>query len=209
MNSNLFVANAQTNSKNISYEVIVDTILPEHANSFVNVEKFEELCRIGCPNFNRKWSCPPFAPPYPEFINGWKYLYVFWFRVETDQFSYINNDYLKIKAANSILKSRADKFLRSMSKLHGQYISTGSCRLCKPCRRKIDLPCAHPETMSYSFEAMGVNVEQLVHSCFNCELLWYRRGHLPRYTSVIAGLLANEAISFEEIKSQHQFLIPE
>jgi len=117
-------------------------------------------------------------------------------------FHYIKSDSLKIKAANSILKSRLDKALRLLSDRYGNYISSGSCRLCKPCRCRSGLPCGHPDKMSCSFEALGMDVGRLTESCLDHELLWYSKGNLPKYTSVAGGLLTNDKIDGNQIEKQ-------
>lgn len=186
-----------------SYAVEIVEIEPHLLKSYLNKEYFDELCMHGCPNYDKKWSCPPFAPVYMDFIKKWKKLFVVYMQINLKQFSYIKNDYLKIKAANVILKSRADKFLRKMAKQYGNYISTGSCRLCRPCKCKIGLPCAHPDIMTYSLEALGIDVSQLVDKCFNKSLLWYKPHCLPEYTSVVCGLLTNAKITAEDIQEEY------
>lgn len=168
-----------------------------------NRKYFQYLCANGCPNYAQKWSCPPFSPSFREFVAGWDSLFVLYMRIDTDQFAYIKNDYLKIKAANSILKSRADRFLRKMAEQYGRFISTGSCRLCKPCKCKTNVPCAHPEKMTYSFEALGVDVNALVNRCFQKPLLWYKPHNLPAYTSVVCGLLTNKPLSIKTLQDEY------
>ena len=176
---------------------------PQGCLEYEAYETFSNLCSVGCRNYNKKWSCPPFSPSFHDFSFGWEKLFVLYMRIDTKQFSYIKNDYLKIKAANSILKSRADKFLRFMAALHGIFISTGSCRLCKPCKCSMNLPCARPKAMTYSFESLGVNVSALVDLCFSKPLLWYKQKHLPEYTSVVCGLLTNNLISSEVLCGEY------
>lgn len=96
-----------------------------------------------------------------------------------------------MKAANSILKSRIDKALRNSMDENEFYISTGSCRLCKSCKKKTGKPCAYPERRTYSYEALGIDVSSLTMDLFQKELLWYKAKHLPEYTAVVAGLLTN------------------
>ena len=91
-----------------------------------------------------------------------------------------------------MLKSRVDRTLRMCITDGEKYVSTGSCRLCKPCRKKLEEPCAHPAIRTFSFEALGVNVSTMVKDIFDVNLLWYKRGLLPLYTCVVAGLLTNE-----------------
>lgn len=154
-------------------------------------QKFDLLCETGCPNYNNKWSCPPLSPSYSKFSSKYDNIIVVVISTKLEQFSYIKNDYLKVKAANTIMKSRVDKTLRSFISEDCFYISTGSCRMCKPCKRKLNQPCAHLDKMTYSFEALGINVSEMVSDLFDFELKWYKKKSLPEYTSVVAGLLFN------------------
>lgn len=203
MASGFFVATAHTKSALIQYNIELCSLTPKDCFPLEDKETFRVLCAEGCTNYKRKWSCPPYSPSFHNFTSEWNKLYVLYMRINTDQFSYIKNDYLKIKAANSILKSRADKFMYKMAKQHGRYISTGSCRLCKPCKCKINMPCAHPAEKTYSFEALGVNVSGLVNMCFQEPLLWYKPKSLPKYTSVVCGLLTNESLSVEFLEDEY------
>lgn len=203
MANGIFIATAHTKSAWIRYIIELCSLTPKDCFSLEDKETFRGFCADGCTNYKRKWSCPPYSPSFYDFTSEWNKLYVLYMRINTDQFSYIKNDYLKIKAANSILKSRADKFLCKMAKQHGRYISTGSCRLCKPCKCKINMPCAHPDEMTYSFEALGVDVGALVNMCFQKPLLWYKPQSLPKYTSVVCGLLTNESLSIESLEDEY------
>lgn len=182
--------NAKTLQKSILYQVKVKEINQQSIYKYCDKDKCNYLCKIGCPNFKRKWSCPPNAPSYIEFAKEFNYLTVIILSTQLRQFSYIENDYLKIKAANVILKSRIDKALRQIISKDLKYISTGSCRLCKSCNYKKGLPCKHPDIMTYSYEALGVNVQDMVHDVFDYQLLWYKKGYLPEYTSVVTGVLS-------------------
>jgi len=203
-----FLSQASTNSATIGYSVEIHACSPNCCFNYVNTEKIHKLCEEGCQNYGLKWSCPPYAPLFNDFVKGWKKLFILYMRTDMSQFEYIKNDYLKIKAANIVLKSRADKFLRQMAAKHGSYISTGSCQLCKPCRHKKDLPCAHPELMTYSFEAMGINVGQLIDTFFQKPLLWYKSHCLPEYTSIVCGLLTNAEITVDYLSNEYLSLMP-
>ena len=206
MASSVFVTTT-TSGRTIAYSIDICMLDPASIINLSKCDYFQALCKNGCPNYAQKWSCPPFAPSYEKYIAGWNYLAAFFFQADMSQFSYIKNNYLKIKAANSILKSRADRYLRHMAAQYGTYISTGSCRLCKPCKCKLQLPCAHPQKMSFSFEALGIDVGTFVESYFNSELLWYKHGHLPKYTSVVCGLLTNNDICIDYLVTEYKNLI--
>jgi len=205
-----FMAKANTPHTELIYSVNIYISNAESLFIITDKTKFDAMCFSGCPNYNKKWSCPPFAPVYNRFAIGWKYLYIFYLQIEMDQFVYIKNDYLKIKAANSILKSKADKYIRKMALMYGKYISTGSCRLCRPCKCKNGQPCAKPEAKTYSYEAMGIDVNTLVESYFNNKLLWYKRGQLPEYTSIVCGILSNELYAINILQDEYtNFIIHE
>jgi len=193
----------KTNSADILYFVDFCVESVNRVSAHIDKEKFDELCLTGCPNFNKKWSCPPYAPSFLDFTKNWETLCVLYAYTNMSQFAYIKNDYLKIKAANVILKSRIDGFLRQISSKYGNYISTGSCRLCKPCKCKLQLPCKRPVKMTYSFEAMGVNVGSLVDEFFQKPLLWYSQNNLPEYTSVVCGLLTNLKITENNLRDEY------
>lgn len=195
---------ATTKSATIQYTIEVCLYAPALCIRYEDKAKFDNLCKVGCPNYACKWSCPPYAPLFADFALKWEKLYLVFMYVDLLQFSYIKNDYLKVKAANSMLKSRADQFIRKMAGLHGSCISTGSCRLCKPCKCKLDMPCAHPDLMAYSFEALGINVGQMVEDCFQKQLIWYRQHCLPQYTSVVCGILTNENLSDEYLRDSYK-----
>lgn len=203
MDNGIFTATAYTKSAQIHYTAEICELVPTDCFSLENKEIFRKLCAEGCANYKMKWSCPPYSPSFCDFTSDWNKLYVLYMRVSTEQFPYIKNDYIKIKAANSILKSRADKFLRKLSIHYGHYISTGSCRLCKPCKCKKDAPCAHPNEMTYSFESLGIDVSGLINMCFKNPLLWYKPQSLPKYTSVVCGLLTNEVLSTEFLEDEY------
>ncbi len=199
----VFECSALSKSGEKSYTVEIVETQPQLLESYIDKKYFEQLCMQGCPNYNKKWSCPPFSPVYDDFTKGKKKLFLFYLHINMLQFSYIKNNYLKIKAANMMLKARADKFLCQIASEYGGYISTGSCRLCKPCKCKSGLPCAHPNRMTFSFESLGIDVGQLVNAYFDRPLLWYKSGVLPEYTSVVCGLLTNKMITTKDLCQEY------
>ena len=199
-----FTCQAISKSATIAYTVEICATSGDTCMKYEDKQKFDDLCRNGCPNYSHKWSCPPYAPPFERLASKWKNLYIVFIHADMEQFSYIKNDYLKVKAANSMLKSRADRFIREMARLHGEAVSTGSCRLCKPCRCKSGMPCAHPESMAYSFEALGIDVGRLTEDYFQRPLKWYSRQSLPEYTSVVCGILTNEDLSGEYLRAEYE-----
>ena len=193
---------AKTPHGKIPYYGKIRTVSADDIAMYCNKEKFENLCRLGCPNYAKKWSCPPYSPIYNNFADGFQNLCIVLLGLNLDELEYIKQDYLKIKAANSMLKSRVDRVLRSCMDVDEKYISTGSCRLCRVCRKKTGESCAHLTMRTFSFEALGINVSEMVKEVFELDLLWYKRGVLPKYTCVVAGLLTNECFPDQRLVSK-------
>lgn len=190
-----FIVNLNINNHTIQYKVYVTYLRIQELTSFVNVKKYYTLCKTGCINYNQKWSCPPCSPDFISYTHKFNNIFIIMLQTDISNFNYIKNSYLKIKAANSILKSRLEKTVRSFMSKDTHYILSGSCRLCKPCKKKINQKCVHPDKMSYSFEALGINVSELVKNCFQIELQWYSKNNLPEYTCVVGGIISNSYIS--------------
>lgn len=187
----------------VPYSIEICAADPSQCVLFEDKDHFSSLCRSGCKNFDQKWSCPPLAPAFSAISAQWSKLYILYMRMPMSGFSGIKNEYLRIKAANSMLKSRADHYMHRLAVEHGRYISTGSCRRCKPCKLRNGERCAHPLSMAYSFEALGIDVGALVDVYFNHPLLWYQKHRLPEYTSVVCGLLTNEDLPLELLKRKY------
>jgi len=196
---------AVTPNAKIEYQIFIRNVPAKDIAKYEMKDRFA-LCREGCTNYERKWSCPPYAPSYQEFTNDFVNISVCLAMVRLEQFDYIKNDYLKIKAAHTILKSRADKTLRKLTDKDTYYISCGSCRLCKICNCKLQKPCKHPGLMTYSFEAMGINVGDMVIDLFGIPLLWHTKNTLPEYTCVVSGLLSNKEYDLSAIINTMQNL---
>lgn len=162
------------------------------------------LCKTGCTNYGNKWSCPPYSRKITELLltNDYDGAIIICGYINLNDMNYINNSYQRIKAANMILKSKCEKMVRQLEKKLGGYsLLSGSCNLCKPCYKKRGLPCKKPDTMRYSLESTGINVELLMEKYCNHKLLWYKKGHDLQYTSVVTMLLTNNinisGINFE------------
>ena len=180
-----------------SKSVIIDS---NELIAFQEKEYFDGLCKKVCPNYNYKWSCPPCSPSYSDYKNGFPKALLVLFYCNLDQFHYIKTEYMKVKASNSILRSRLDRLMRELEiKYTGKMLTNGSCRLCKTCNKKNSLPCKKPFEMRYSMEALGLNVDKITQHFFGHRLMWYKDKKAPSYSSAVSCLLTNELPAEEEI----------
>ena len=158
---------------------------------------FSTLCKEGCPNYEKKWACPPYSPTFSRYSIDYSRAILVVFYCYLDQFYYTKTEYMRIKASNSILKSRMDKFMRSLEEqVGGKMISNGSCRLCKPCTLKGGTisRCKKPDQMRFSMEALGLDVGGISRDYLKHDLLWYKDKKAPLYSSVVSALITNMQI---------------
>lgn len=170
----------------------------------VSVDKklFTRMCKDGCVNYDKKYSCPPCSPEFGKYLSRHevkaKLMMVVMLVFEIGQLGNCGyKENLKLKIANSIIKTRIEKIMRALEeKINADYgrtsqtrfIGSGACRLCRPCQRKFKRPCKHPDKMRYSLEALGVDCGKLVKDAFGKELKWYKNKKAPEYTAVVCGM---------------------
>jgi predicted metal-binding protein len=166
----------------------------------VNKKLFKQMCKNGCPNYNQKFGCPPLSPSFKDVVKE-KELFLLAMVLKLNQFNKHNyQEYLKIRIANSVLKSRIEKVMRKLEKVtRTKFLSTGACRLCKPCQKKISNPCKHPDKRRYSLESLGVDCNHLTKNAFGLPLKWYKKKKAPEYTTVICGLPIKESNNIQKI----------
>ncbi len=153
-----------------------------------NKELFARMCRDGCRNYDNKYCCPPSSPSFNKYVKE-DLLLILLFKMGLFQLSEYSNEYHKIRLANAVLKSRIEKLMRFLEKEAGtNYLGTGACRLCRPCRKKVGKPCRYPDKKRYSLESIGVDCNYLSKKLFNIELKWYENKNAPEYTCVICAL---------------------
>jgi predicted metal-binding protein len=154
-------------------------------------ELFNKMCKKGCKNYNKKYSCPPFVPKLNILLKDNDGLYMVLFLCNLNQIN--STEYNKVRIANVVMKSRIIKLMREVEqKFNTIFLSSGSCNLCKPCKLKLNLQCKHPDKRRYSLEAAGIDCHCISKRLFNIPLLWYKNKKAPRYTCVICGLICQK-----------------
>lgn len=199
MTNHFSVINSTANGKQTMHFIAVDIPIKEF-ESCIDAQTIRNLCKLGCVNYGKKWSCPPYSPEIGEITkkNDYTNVIVITAYIYLVEMGYIKNSYQRVKAANMILKSKCEKYARTLEKLTDGYaLLSGSCNLCKPCYKKRGLPCGKPDKKRYSLESTGVNVSFLSARFCKHELLWYKKGETLPYTSVVMAVLYSGEISFD------------
>ena len=162
----------------------------DYLRDYVDVPKFLECCRA-CPNYGKRWSCPPFD-----------------FDVETRWRRYRSLEVMGVKVfpADGEGRRLAGKdpaaFLAPLkARLGGElaareaatpgslWLAAGSCRLCEVCAEESGKPCRFPDKMRPSLEALGGDVVRTARDLLGIELLWGQNGQAPEYFTLVCGFL--------------------
>ncbi|WP_066637407.1 DUF2284 domain-containing protein [Desulfolucanica intricata] len=198
------VFKTKTPSSEILINIKIVQTLSNNLIQYENKNFFNKLCKNGCPNFNHKWSCPPYSPLYSEYSKEYSNAMLVLLFCTLNQFYYIKTEYMKVKASNSILKSKMDKFMRWLEPVfNGKILSNGSCRLCKLCTCKDKTGnCKKPKEMRYSMESVGLDVEKISLHFLNHKFLWYKNKKAPLYSSVVSCLLTPKPVNINSLISQ-------
>ena len=166
---------------------------------YLEKTRVRNACKIGCINYNWKWCCPPDSKTLDMLAEDYTYVIIVCVYVYLSDFKSVQNRYLKIRAANAILTSQSNKISRKIENdLNGLALLSGSCNLCKPCAKKINLPCKKPTKMRFSLESTGVNVCKLLYETMDFELQWYKKDFIPHYTAVTSGILSRDKPLFDK-----------
>ena len=159
----------------------------EYLQACVDVEKFLDCCRV-CPNFGRRWSCPPFdfAP-----MELWKRFHTLrlYARILTPE---PEED---MAALLRRMKVEKEKLMAELLQLERENpasmaLSAGSCSLCgEDCTRTKGESCRKPREMRYSIEALGGDVSKTAERYLGRPLKWAKDGAAPEYMTLVGGLL--------------------
>jgi predicted metal-binding protein len=173
----------------------------------VDAEATIKACRNGCSLYGRNGGCPPFSKKFskirrnhflilyakmltefypPKVLNGC--YYTRWVFVETFLTSLTNRIGKKLAFA-----------------LDGYFLSSGYCCSCKPkrCSVKDGKPCRKPDARTYSLEATGILVTELMKDVFDIELQWWRPkepDYVPKYMLKVIGLTREKDFNSDETK---------
>lgn len=164
----------------------------DFVRDYVNVEEFDEKC-AECPNYEGKWSCPPFDFDPIDYWNSFDRLYVLGMKIILDE-----EDKPNWENILSDVKQQMSDYLFEMELEYvgGVSLCSGSCEICgvdsSNCTRRLGNPCRYPDKMRYSIEALGGNVGLTVSKLLGLELQWVKEGQVPDYFVLVGGLLYSD-----------------
>lgn len=164
---------------------------------YVDVDRFIEYCKE-CPNYNKKWSCPPYAFDVKEkYWNKYKYLHLFALTIYLDE-SIVKEDMTSDEIDELILGIRhqnytvASKWILNIEKNNpgSMALDGGHCAKCKRCTRPKNKPCRFEQDIRPAIDAIGGNLVRTADEILGKKILWIENGKVPEYFLFILGLFS-------------------
>lgn len=168
----------------------------EFTKRFVDVPTFLEACKA-CPNYNRIWSCPPYAFDVMEYWKRFRTLKLLAVKIMFDK-ALTEKTYTKEEmdaVIHQVIPVEKQKLTDRLLAMEKEYpgsisLSAGSCGMCENgCTRPWGAPCRYPQGMRYSIEALGGNVGLTIEKLLGIHLEWIEENHLPNHFVLVCGLL--------------------
>ena len=172
---------------NGSLERLITTVpLEELLAQWVDVGKFLPYCQA-CPNYGKRWSCPPFQFDPMDLWRGYKALVLVALvlipAAGTDPAVFQESVRLEKNKLLEDLLALEETFPGSLA------LAAGSCDLCRFCARETGQPCRRPNQLRCSMEALGGDVAGIAEEYLGRALQWSRAGDLPDALTLVGGLL--------------------
>lgn len=168
-------------------EFAAEVPVQEFIEQCVDVARFEQLCKQ-CGNYDKRWSCPSFAFDPMEIWNSYRSVRLYMRLLRSTEVGQ------PMESALEALMTEKKKYfslLMTWEKENpdSRMLSAGACDLCDICAKEKGEPCRHPESLRYSIEALGGDVEKCAQLYFNTPILWGKDGMAPAYYVLVGGLL--------------------
>lgn len=176
----------------------------------------------GCNNYGKNFSCPVFEFDTKVYLEPYNYVTIIMTEIDTQPIkeqidkleidnlsSRVYRNYIKEKtdevpdinsvismyAFNEVKDQIADKLIELEKDIDNTVgLPPGSCTKCVICLKPLGGKCTYPETLRYSFEALGFSVSDIYKQCFDIELGW-TKGALPKAFYSCSALMTKEKIN--------------
>ena len=187
---------------------IARVLTKDYIRGYRDEKMFLPFCEQ-CPQYGKRWSCPPYGFDTSEYISHYKYVFIIGTKISFDE--QLRKSCTSQDESNRITREALEGACRVMAKKHleleKRYPNSLSfvgarCFLCEPepCARLSDEPCRHPDEMRHALESIGFDIGKTTQQLLDIELQWGKGGRLPQYTTLVTALFTNcEEVSLEKI----------
>lgn len=192
----------------------------EDVLKYYNPILINKFCE-GCNKYKALWSCPPLPFKDLDYLKDFKYCYLISGKVFINSFSSEELTAIITEALNKYddLNSSKDENSKIFNGLYHSFrelnddkirslestfpssiaLISGRCLLCPSCTRPKNLPCAFPQSLRYSLEALGLDVSAILENLLFEKIQWSSEKS-PEYVTCVSALLSNEDIEEKQIK---------
>lgn len=158
----------------------------EYLRDGVDAARFLELCKA-CPNYDRRWTCPPLAFDPLAFWREFKTFRAISWSINARSDMTSDDALVELRELKAQM---LDELLDVERATEGSLaLSAGTCELCAECAKVRGEPCIMPEKMRSSVEALGGDVSLLAERYLGIKLEWFSATSRPKRLSLIGGVL--------------------
>lgn len=168
-------------------------------------EKTLNACQSGCNSYQFNGGCPPFSPTYQALSAQYAYALILYYKLYLRDFPVrpeTGRDYLNWTFTESFMPRLLLNTLNSIARrVSGYVLSSGHCIGCKKCSflRSVKI-CRKPEKRTFSLEAVGVNIVEMMAKHSDSPLVWLNQEQdekIPDYQTRVGAVLHNAALTGE------------
>ncbi len=172
-------------------EVVVVVDRDRYVSEFRDVATFEECCRA-CPNYGRRWGCPPFDHDTLQDLLPYDKVMIMGVKLTP------HDPKMPMEQVYDLMRPELEKMNRRLLEMEKErgglaFGFVGKCERCGdvPCARIEGKPCRHPSVVRPSLEAYGFNVSKTASELLGIDMVWSKDKNVPRYLTLVCGLFFN------------------
>jgi predicted metal-binding protein len=151
-------------------------------------DELTNLCKKGCPNFNRCWSCPPFSPNFYQLST--QYCFIELYLVIAKPMDTSNANSKNIDKAYGYLNEKVISDIIPI-KNNGIFLANFPCKICPSCTAP-DYECRFPDQMYYDITGTGLHLVDIMKDKFHYTIQWPKNGSIPGELAGICGRVFND-----------------
>ena len=162
------------------------------------------MCKFGCKNYARKYSCPPKSMQIQKKLKEYRYVVLFATTSEIPQ----GNSQWQTRALNRQKEYEIQRISAAidniflMNAVKHITLGGGACKRCRKCSQQENNPCKKPHLKQVSMEASGIDCQRTMHNAgFDFEMP--NKGSINRCGAVffndeiLKGILVQKNISLQ------------
>lgn len=174
-------------------------------------ERAKYMCKFGCKNYGRKYSCPPESLNHFQQLMErryhWAILFATTYRIPNPSSIY------QLRAINLQKEFEIQRISREFTAILNDYniehyvLSGGPCRQCKDCALKYRNACKKPSSKQISMEAVGIDCQTTMHHA-GFDFQMPTNGSINRCSCIITDIEEFSEIYLNSVKSLQQYRPP-